>query len=170
MNTPEGRIFSSWKEIATYLGKGVRTVQRWEKTIGLPVRRPKGSYSNVIVATERELREWLESGEAMAHRQNDSEDFKELQRKIERLEAMHKRLIELITRFEERLARIDTAFNQDPLQAIEFNDGDHHRRSKDVKGSKGGNGSKERFGKLASRNPRNRDGGDGDGGSSSGLT
>ena len=29
----------SWKEIAAYLNKEVRTVQRWEKSLGLPVRR-----------------------------------------------------------------------------------------------------------------------------------
>ena len=29
----------SWKEIAAYLRKGLRTVQRWERTEGLPVRR-----------------------------------------------------------------------------------------------------------------------------------
>ncbi len=34
----EGRL-DSWKEIAAYLRKGLRTVQRWERTEGLPVRR-----------------------------------------------------------------------------------------------------------------------------------
>src|SRR4051812_33630088 len=29
----------SWKEIAAYLKRGVRTVQRWERSHGLPVRR-----------------------------------------------------------------------------------------------------------------------------------
>jgi hypothetical protein len=29
----------SWKEIASYLGRGVRTVQRWECEEGLPVHR-----------------------------------------------------------------------------------------------------------------------------------
>ena len=29
----------SWKEIAAYLKRGVRTVQRWERVAGLPVRR-----------------------------------------------------------------------------------------------------------------------------------
>jgi len=28
-----------WKEIAAYLKRGVRTVQRWERIAGLPVRR-----------------------------------------------------------------------------------------------------------------------------------
>jgi hypothetical protein len=29
----------SWKEMAGYLKRGVRTVQRWEREAGLPVRR-----------------------------------------------------------------------------------------------------------------------------------
>lgn len=32
------RLLNSWKEIARYLGRGVRTVQRWEHN-GLPVHR-----------------------------------------------------------------------------------------------------------------------------------
>ena len=30
---------NGWKEIAAFLGKGVRTVQRWEREQGLPVHR-----------------------------------------------------------------------------------------------------------------------------------
>jgi len=30
-------VLDSWKEIAVFLRRGVRTVQRWEKTEGLPV-------------------------------------------------------------------------------------------------------------------------------------
>jgi CheY-like chemotaxis protein len=56
-NTSE-RILSSWKEIAACFGKGVRTVQRWEKQ-GLPVHRPYGSDGNVVMAVESELRAWM---------------------------------------------------------------------------------------------------------------
>ena len=34
--SPENRL-DSWKEIAGYLKRGVRTVQRWERVRGLPV-------------------------------------------------------------------------------------------------------------------------------------
>jgi hypothetical protein len=42
--SPEGALLPdkkmvSWKEIAAYLGREVRTVQRWENTEGLPVHR-----------------------------------------------------------------------------------------------------------------------------------
>lgn len=52
-------VFTCWKEIASYLGKGVRTVQRWEQELGLPVRRPDGpENSNKILAVRQEIDEW----------------------------------------------------------------------------------------------------------------
>src|ERR1041385_1511743 len=36
---PPERRLDSWKAIAAYLGRGVRTVQRWEREEGLPVHR-----------------------------------------------------------------------------------------------------------------------------------
>ncbi len=36
---PSGKQLDSWKEIAVYLDRDVRTVIRWEKEEGLPVRR-----------------------------------------------------------------------------------------------------------------------------------
>jgi len=50
--------FTSWKEIAVYLGKGVRTVQRWEQELGLPVLRPNGKPSGVVSASRAELDRW----------------------------------------------------------------------------------------------------------------
>jgi phage terminase Nu1 subunit (DNA packaging protein) len=49
---------TSWKQIAAHLGKGVRTVQRWERDLGLPVRRRGGQQS--IVAFPTELNEWFQ--------------------------------------------------------------------------------------------------------------
>lgn len=50
---------SSWKEIAQYLNKGVRTVPRWEREMGLPVRRPNGRSKGVVLASTQEIDEWL---------------------------------------------------------------------------------------------------------------
>jgi hypothetical protein len=50
---------TSWKEIATYLGKSVRTVQRWEASLGLPVRRPNANDRNIVVALPAELDLWI---------------------------------------------------------------------------------------------------------------
>ena len=52
-------VLSGWKEIAIYLGKGVRTVQRYEREMGLPVRRPAGRPRAAVVATKAELDGWV---------------------------------------------------------------------------------------------------------------
>ena len=51
-------ILNGWKEISKYLGRGVRTVQRWER-LGLPVHRPRGRPRGAVSALEHELEEWL---------------------------------------------------------------------------------------------------------------
>jgi predicted DNA-binding transcriptional regulator AlpA len=53
-------VLSSWKEIAQYLGKGVRTVQRWEQEMGLPVRRPLGAgHKKIVLARTSDLDTWM---------------------------------------------------------------------------------------------------------------
>lgn len=54
-----GQVLNSWKEIATYLGRGVRTVQRWEQELDLPVRRPRGKQRSAVIAFTRDLDLWL---------------------------------------------------------------------------------------------------------------
>jgi hypothetical protein len=51
------QVLTSWKEIACYLGKGVRTVQRWEAELGLPVRRPRND-RHIVLAFPAELDAW----------------------------------------------------------------------------------------------------------------
>lgn len=57
--TEQPQFLSGWKEIANYLGKGVRTVQRYERELGLPVRRPAGRPTGSVVATKAELDAWV---------------------------------------------------------------------------------------------------------------
>lgn len=52
-------VLNSWKEIAVYLGRGVRTVQRWERESALPVHRPKGKDRSAVLAIREELDQWL---------------------------------------------------------------------------------------------------------------
>ncbi|HZU31047.1 MAG TPA: hypothetical protein VFB79_08035 [Candidatus Angelobacter sp.] len=52
-------VLNSWKEVATYMGRGVRTVQRWEQELGLPVRRPRGKSRSAVIALKNELDRWL---------------------------------------------------------------------------------------------------------------
>ena len=52
-------ILNSWKEIARYLGRGVRTVQRWECQLAMPVHRPRGKDRSAVIALASELDSWL---------------------------------------------------------------------------------------------------------------
>ncbi len=49
----------SWKEIAAYLGRTVRTVQRWTQGRGLPVRHLPGGGRPRVYAHESEIEAWL---------------------------------------------------------------------------------------------------------------
>ena len=56
VKTNPGAILSGWKEIANYLGRGVRTVQRYEIEKHLPIRRPAGES---VIATKTEIDRWV---------------------------------------------------------------------------------------------------------------
>jgi Tol biopolymer transport system component len=51
----------SWKEIASHLGRGIRTVQRWEREEGLPVHRLDHVKRGTVYADPKELDAWWES-------------------------------------------------------------------------------------------------------------
>lgn len=48
----------SWKEIAAYLGREVRTVQLWEKSEGLPIHRHQHARQGSVYAFKSELDAW----------------------------------------------------------------------------------------------------------------
>ncbi len=52
---------TSWKEIASFLGKGVRTAQRWEAQLALPVHRPNARANGIVRASREELRRWMDT-------------------------------------------------------------------------------------------------------------
>ena len=56
------RILNSWKEISNYIGRGVRTVQRWEELYGLPVHRAAGRDRSAVYALSDEVDAWLRLG------------------------------------------------------------------------------------------------------------
>jgi len=68
----DGRL-DSWKAIADYLGRDVRSVQRWESERGLPVHRIPGSRSGGVFAYTAEIEAWLHgrSGGRDVHPQAD---------------------------------------------------------------------------------------------------
>ncbi|MCI0402748.1 MAG: helix-turn-helix domain-containing protein, partial [Acidobacteria bacterium] len=60
--TAEERL-ESWKEIAAYLKKSVRTVQDWEKKEGLPVHRRVHDKLGTVYAYRAELDAWWRNGQ-----------------------------------------------------------------------------------------------------------
>src|SRR6185437_14147841 len=48
-----------WKEIAAELNRSVRTVQRWEQNLGLPVHKLGNGLGSPVFAFKEELRSWL---------------------------------------------------------------------------------------------------------------
>jgi eukaryotic-like serine/threonine-protein kinase len=55
----KSRRLDSWKEIAAYLSRDVRTVIRWEKERGLPIHRVPGGKKNTVFAFTEKLDSWL---------------------------------------------------------------------------------------------------------------
>jgi hypothetical protein len=53
-------VLNSWKEIARYLDRGVRTAQRWEVDLALPVRRPRGKQRSAVVAICGDIDAWMQ--------------------------------------------------------------------------------------------------------------
>ena len=53
------RVLHSWKEIASYIGRGVRTIQRYEAQFGLPVHRLGGRSRSAVMAFSDEIDAWL---------------------------------------------------------------------------------------------------------------
>ena len=55
---PSGERLDSWKEIAAFLQRDVRTVQRWEKQASLPVHRHGEPHLRSVYAYRSELDAW----------------------------------------------------------------------------------------------------------------
>jgi hypothetical protein len=53
------QILSGWKEISNHIERGVRTAQRWESLLGMPVHRPALKNRSAVVAFSDELEGWL---------------------------------------------------------------------------------------------------------------
>ncbi len=70
----EGKILNGWKEISAHIQRGVRTAQRWEAALGMPVHRPALKDRSAVVAFSAELDSWLvrTAPDAAGRETNDS--------------------------------------------------------------------------------------------------
>jgi Tol biopolymer transport system component len=73
--SPNRERLESWKEIAAYLNRSVRTLHRWEKEEGLPVHRQLHKELGSVFAYKRELDAWARNRSVLAAegRGNDRE-------------------------------------------------------------------------------------------------
>jgi hypothetical protein len=97
------KVFSSWKEIAAYLGKGVRTVQRWEAELELPVHRP--SEQGIVLAYESELQQW-------ARQRAEGPPSKRANGSRERYKGLRERSSELCQTASERIRKLQSTLER----------------------------------------------------------
>ena len=71
---PASDRLDSWKEIAAYLGREVRTVQRWEKKEGLPVHRHLHDKLGTVYAYKSELDAWRNSRRLVFEQEDQAEE------------------------------------------------------------------------------------------------
>src|ERR1700740_1905141 len=68
------RKLESWGEIAAYLRREIRTVHRWEKTLGLPIRRLQVGKQSSVYAYPSELDKWYREREPKEIKDDDAGD------------------------------------------------------------------------------------------------
>ncbi|HKM89227.1 MAG TPA: hypothetical protein VJX29_01330 [Candidatus Acidoferrales bacterium] len=70
--TGSGDRLDSWKEIASYLKREVRTAQRWEKSEGLPVRRHQHDKLSSVFAYRSELDAWWQERQPVLEKEPET--------------------------------------------------------------------------------------------------
>lgn len=105
-----GEVLNSWKEIATYLGRGVRTVQRWERDLDLPVRRPRGKQRSAVIAIKEDLDLWLRAPHGAQGRGHEVH-HKNRARLMENTHLLHSQTLVLIARSDVLRKQITHAIN-----------------------------------------------------------
>ena len=64
-------FLNSWKEVAQYVGRSERTIQRWEREFGFPVHRPAGKLRSSVIAVAAEIDEWIRKSPALRSQLQD---------------------------------------------------------------------------------------------------
>lgn len=106
----KSKVLNSWKEIAAYIGRGVRTVQRWEHELGLPVRRPHAKMRSIVIALSADIDEWLKQRPLRGHRRQ-SRRRSTLSARREHWEAMLKQSNELMRSVQETRGQLLAAIS-----------------------------------------------------------
>lgn len=108
-------ILNSWKEISQYVGRGVRTVQRWERDFGLPVRRPAGHVKSCVIALRAEIDRWMASRDLRNLNDQPNDGF--TCQECEKLRAQIELLQQELTALRARCNEDGEALNPHPIPA-----------------------------------------------------
>ncbi|HJZ63389.1 MAG TPA: hypothetical protein VKD70_03655 [Candidatus Acidoferrum sp.] len=68
------RRLESWGEIASYLRREIRTVQRWERNLGLPIHRLSVGKNSSVYAYPSELDKWYKERETQLPKEDHESD------------------------------------------------------------------------------------------------
>lgn len=102
-------LLNSWKEIAAYTGRGIRTLQRWERELGFPVYHPHEAHHGVVHAFRAEIELWFRTrhGERSANsiHQNNYERRRLLLKNTEVLKARTSRMAECLDQLKSEIDR-----------------------------------------------------------------
>ncbi len=96
-------VLSSWKDVAAHLGKSVRTVQRWEAELGLPIHRPDKRQQRIILAYPDELKHWV-GAKLTTAKADGGDSHKRLEKNTSQLAAQMRKLQALSEALQKRTA------------------------------------------------------------------
>ena len=75
----------SWKEIAFYIGRGTRTLQRWQREYAFPVRKTHPGAKSTVLAVQGEIDDWVKSRQ-LDSACGESNQIRRLRRRLEELQ------------------------------------------------------------------------------------
>jgi hypothetical protein len=118
MTQSDPHLLNGWKEISTYIGRAIRTAQRWEAEWGLPVIRPAGHDRTSVVARPADIDAWLL--ERASHRDH----IAALKERLQRLETENEELMQKNQNLETALRMVieSTQLDGTPFQPTETMD------------------------------------------------
>jgi len=102
---------NSWKEIAVYLGRGVRTMQRWEEELRLPIHRVRPTRRSPVFAYISELDDWMRrqtnpAHKAPPHYQIDEKLKRQIRANLERMQQLQQQLGETRRTHQELISKL----------------------------------------------------------------
>jgi hypothetical protein len=102
-------LLTSWKDISAYLNRGVRTVQRWEQMLALPVHRIGVGNRAPVFAFKNEIDNWLQDN----NRTSPAHLVPAVRVAGEHSNSHQRRLMQLAQEFREQASQLEQAIAAD---------------------------------------------------------